>query len=106
MPAIIEEFEAMIEKDPQNAMARYILANEYLKAGMDENAIEQLRAYLQLTEDEGAAYRMLGQVLDRLGRIDEARQAYEQGIAQALKHGHPGMAEEFRETLQELSASN
>ena len=102
----IKDFETMLEIDPNNAVVRYVLANEYLKAGMNEKAVEQIQAYLQLKEDEGAAYRMLGQALDRRGCLDEARQAYETGIEQATKHGHLGMANEFRETLKELRASN
>jgi predicted Zn-dependent protease len=106
MSTIIEEFEAFLASEPGNAMVRYILANEYFKAGRNAQAVEQLEAYLRLQEDEGAAYRMLAQALDRLGRIDEARRAYESGIRQAMRHGHPGMAEEFREALEELPSAN
>ena len=97
-----EDFESMLSQDPNNVLARYMLANEYVKAGMYEKVVEQINAYLQLQEDEGAAYRMLAQALEQLGRLDEARQAYEKGIEQALKHHHPGMADEFRQSLEEL----
>jgi predicted Zn-dependent protease len=104
MSTAIEDFESMVHQSPHNALARYMLANEYIKASLYEKAVEQLNAYLQLQEDEGAAYRMLAQSLEKLGRIDEARQAYEKGIEQAMKHGHPGMADEFRQALEELEA--
>jgi exonuclease VII small subunit len=49
---------------------------------------------------------MLAHSLEKLRRLDEARQAYENGIQQALKHGHPGMADEFRQALEELESWN
>jgi hypothetical protein len=47
-------------------------------------------------QDEGNAYMRLGEALQRLGREDEAREAYERGIRQAEKFGHSGMAEDLR----------
>jgi hypothetical protein len=47
-------------------------------------------------EDEGNAYLRSGEVLTKLGREDEAREAYGAGIGQAEKFGHSGMAEDLR----------
>ncbi len=47
-------------------------------------------------KDEGNAYLRLGEVLTKLGRKDEARDAYGAGIGQAEKFGHSGMAEDLR----------
>ena len=63
--------------------------------------MEHLHAYLALAEDEGNAYGRLGQALRRLGREEEARDAYRRGIEAATRHGHPTMAEEFEEELEE-----
>ncbi len=41
-------------------------------------------------------------MLERLGREDEARAAYEAGIRQAEKYGHGGMADELRAALVDL----
>jgi len=62
----------------------------------------ELRAYLALTEDEGNAWGRLGDALGRLGRTDEAADAYLEGIDQAIRHGHHGMADEFREAVEAL----
>jgi len=43
---------------------------------------------------------MLGEALLKLGRKEEAKDAYIKGIEAAYKHGHPGMAEEFDEAIQ------
>jgi hypothetical protein len=53
-------------------------------------------------QDKGNAYARLGEVLWRLGREDEARNAYEAGIRQAEKFGHSGMAEDLRLAIIQL----
>jgi E3 SUMO-protein ligase RanBP2 len=95
----VETLKALVAKNPNNPLGRYGLANEYLKLEMYEEAIDEIRAYLKLKDDEGAAYRMLGEALLKLGRNEEAREAYRNGIEAAERHGHPGMAEEFEEIL-------
>lgn len=99
---MVETLRKLVEKNPGNALGRFGLANEYMKLGMYEEAIEQIKEYLKIKDDEGAVYRMLAEACLRLGRVDEARQAYELGISAALKHGHPSMAEEFEEALESL----
>lgn len=96
----IESLKSLLQKNPDNPLGRYGLANEYFKMEMYEEAIEELNAYLKLKDDEGAAYRMLGEALLKLGRKEEARETYRKGIETAERHGHPGMAEEFEETLE------
>jgi predicted Zn-dependent protease len=98
----IETFKALVDKSPGNTLNRYGLANEYFKAGMYEEAIEEIRIYFTLKDDEGAAYRMLAEALLKLGRKEEAKEAYVKGIEAAYKHGHPGMAEEFDEAIQSI----
>ena len=95
----IEAFRQMLESDPENTMVRFGLANEYLKAEQYEAAIAALTDYLQRTDDEGAAYGMLARALEKVGRRDDARRAYERGIEAAQRHSHPSMAEDYRMTL-------
>ena len=99
----LETLKAMLESEPNDPMLHYMLANEYFKMGSYPEVVEHLKTYLQLREDEGAAYRILGHALLKLGRIQEARRAFQEGIRAALKHHHPTMAEEFEEVLKELS---
>ena len=96
----IDYFERMLAKNPDNPTGLLALANEYRKAGRDEDEAAVLQRYLATHEnDEGNAYARLGEVLSRLGRTDEAREAYATGIGQAEKHGHSGMAEDLRLAL-------
>ena len=98
----LETFRAMVAKNPENALARFGLANEALKAGLYDEAQEQLVAYLARHDDEGNGYGRLAEALERLGRRDEAREALRQGIAASRRCGHPGMASEFEARLEEL----
>lgn len=98
----IEIFNKMLIDDPNNTTVRFGLANELLKLERFEEAANELKTYLNQADDQGAAYGKLAQALERLGRIDEAREAYRQGIAAANRHGHPGMAQDFEMALADL----
>jgi predicted Zn-dependent protease len=98
----LDHFARLVADDPTVARARFAYANELLHAGRDEDAVGELRAYLELAEDEGNAWGRLAEALARLGRRDEAADAYLTGIDQSLKHGHTGMAAEFEAALQAL----
>lgn len=98
----IELFKKMIAADPNNSTVRFGLANELLKLERFEEAASELQTYLSQTDDQGNAYGKLAQALERLGKIDEARAAYQQGIATANRHGHPGMAQDFEMALADL----
>jgi predicted Zn-dependent protease len=95
----IELFKQMLASDPRNTSVLFGLAKEYEKAGRDEELIETLNSYLENVDDEGNAFGMLAGAYERLGKRDQAREAYERGIETAQRHGHPGMAEEYRMTL-------
>lgn len=98
----VEIFRKMLNGDPNNTTVRFGLANELLKLERFEEAANELSTYLSQTDDQGAAYGKLAQALERLGRVDEAREAYQQGIAAANRHKHPGMAQDFEMALADL----
>ncbi len=104
MSARLDSFRAMMAKNPDNALARFGVATEALKEGLYEEAVEHFRIYLAMHDDEGNAYLRLAEALERLGRVDEAREALRQGMATAQRHGHPGMAAEMEERLESLGA--
>ena len=98
----LETFRAMVQKNPGNALARFGLANEALKAGEWEEAREQLEIYLAGYDDEGNGWGRLAEALAQLGRADEARAALRRGIEASNRFGHPGMAAEFEARIEEL----
>jgi len=95
----IDLFKQMLVSDPGNTSVLFGLAKEYEKAGLNDDLIEIVIHYLEISDDEGNAYGMLASAYERTGQRDKAREAYERGIETAQRHGHPGMAEEYRVTL-------
>jgi Flp pilus assembly protein TadD len=98
----LEYFEKLVGTAPNEARARFGFAHELFKAERWEDAAREFRAYLELAEDEGNAWGRLAESLARLGRIDDAADAYLTGIDQAIKFGHNGMADEFRDAMELL----
>ena len=65
----IDYFERMLADNPDNPTGLLALANEYEKAGRDEDEAAVLEHYLAVqVDDEGNAYARLGSVLSNLGR--------------------------------------
>jgi predicted Zn-dependent protease len=98
----ITAFEAMIAKNPANALIRFGLATELLKVERWAEAIVQLELYLAQLEDEGNGWLKLADALAHEGRGDEARAAIARGIVAANKHGHVGLAAELAERRGEI----
>jgi predicted Zn-dependent protease len=96
----IEVFEQMLASDPANTMVLFGLAKEYEKSGDDAKVIDTLERYLAAADDEGNAYGMLARAYERTEQQSKAREAYERGVNAATLHGHPGMAQEYREILE------
>jgi tetratricopeptide (TPR) repeat protein len=97
----IEYFERMLADNPDNPTGLLALANEYNKVDRYEDEAAVLERYVATVggDDEGNAYLRLGDALQRIGRVDEARTAYETGMNQAEKFGHSAMAEDLRAAL-------
>ena len=90
----------MLAGDPANTAVLFGLAKEYEKSGDDGKVIQTLERYLAAADDEGNAYGMLARAYERAGDRDKARDTYVRGAEVAMAHGHPGMAEEYREILE------
>ena len=99
MTSRIEVFEQMLAGDPANTIVLFGLAKEYEKSGEDAKVIEMLERYIASADDEGNAYGMLARAYERTNQTVKARGAYERGVNAATLHGHPGMAQEYREIL-------
>ena len=91
----------MADARPDDPRPRFGLALEHERAGEWDDAARELRAYLALTDDQGNAWGRLGKALRELGRDDEAKEAYRTGVDAAYRHGHPTMAGEFEQVLED-----
>lgn len=91
----------MLAKRPDDPRLRFGLAAEYEKLEQWDKVVEQLQAYLHTTDDQGNAWGRLALALRKLGREAEAATALQKGIDAARRHGHPSMAAEFEEMLEQ-----
>jgi Flp pilus assembly protein TadD len=98
--ARIEALMTMVSDEPNDTMARFMLATELYKEGHFEDSVVHLEAYLKLKQDEGPAYQLLGDALTSLGRNQEARWAFRHGVEAAREHGHSALASELEERLE------
>jgi tetratricopeptide (TPR) repeat protein len=72
---------SLLAQNPDNSFVRYGLAMEYVKAGEFEQAMDEFAAILEREPSYSAAYFHGGQTLEKMGRIEEAREYYRRGIA-------------------------
>jgi len=93
---------AMVARAPDNALARFGLANELLKTRAWAEAAEQLELYLARYDDEGNGWGRLAEAYAALGRVDDARAALQKGVEASYRFGHVGMAGELEERMDEL----
>ena len=70
----------MAEQNPTNSFARYGLAMELVKAGQLEAAVGEFKGVLENDANYSAAYFHGGQTLEKLRRLDDARDLYRQGV--------------------------
>jgi Flp pilus assembly protein TadD len=98
----MEILKSMVEQNPRDTFARYGLAMEYANNGELENAVAEFRALLQFNPDYSAAYFHGGQALEKLGRVEEARQTYLQGIEVTSRTGDQHTRSELQGALDLL----
>jgi tetratricopeptide (TPR) repeat protein len=83
----LEMLKQMLEQNPQNSFAHYGLAMEYANTGQLDEAVGAFRSLIETDQSYVAAYYHGGQALEKLGRTQEARAMYEQGIEASTRKG-------------------
>ncbi len=98
----ITNLQRMLTANPNDPQLHYFLATDLYNAKRYQEAVPVINRYLELSpNDQGAGFRILGISLFETGDRPAAKSALERGILQAMQHGHPSMAQEFRDTLDE-----
>lgn len=97
----MDQIEAMLADDPDDAFLRYGLAMEHAGQGDDDTAATVLRDLLARSPYV-PAFHMLGQALGRLGRDSEAVEVLRTGVAAATKAGDLHAAGEMQGLLSTL----
>lgn len=93
--AIIANLEKLLGGPRDNALLRYSLGNEWLKAGDAQQAAARLREAVERDAGFSAAWKLLGRALAENGQAAEALAAYEQGIVVAEGKGDVQAAKEM-----------
>ncbi len=98
----LEALRSMLSQDPGNTLARYGLAMEFANQGRLEEAMGEYGALLERDPNYAAAYYHGGQALERLGRVDEARDWYARGIEVTTRTGDAHARSELQAALDLL----
>ena len=93
--AIIANLEKLLDGPRDNALLRFSLGNEYLKAGDPALAAMRFREAVARDAKFSAAWKLLGKALSESGQTAEALAAYEHGIAVAETRGDVQAAKEM-----------
>lgn len=104
--ARMEQIEAMLADDPDDAFLRYGLAMEHASAGDDAACVEVLRDLIARTAETTPyvpAYLQAGQALVRLDRITEACDVLRQGVDVARRVGDTHAQGEMQGLLESVS---
>jgi tetratricopeptide (TPR) repeat protein len=92
----------MVAQNPADAFARYGLAMELVKGGELAGAVSEFRALLEHNPNYAAAYFHGGQVLEKLGDVEQARALYEKGIEVTARTGDQHTKSELQAALDML----
>lgn len=98
----LEILKGMVEQSPADSFLRYGLAMEHRNTGDLEGAVREFRALMAANPDYSPAYFHGGQTLERLGRLEEARELYEKGVEVTTRNGDQHARSEMQAALDML----
>lgn len=99
----LDALRRMADNRPDDSRLQFGLAVELLNRGETREGAAALKRYLDLSEDEGNGWGRLGAALADLGEVEEAREAYREGIRIAGARGHSGLVEELEEAMEDIT---
>lgn len=91
----LEALEQLIGGPRDNALLRYSLGGEYLKAGNAAKAVEYLQSAVERDLRFSAAWKLLGKALTEAGDPAAALAAYRRGIEVSTERGDVQAAREM-----------
>lgn len=92
----------IVEQNPNDAFARYGLAMEHANRGDLTTGLAEFAKLVEMHPDYSAGYHMAAQNLAKAGRIDEAKDYLERGIAAAERTRNMHARAEMQQMLEEL----
>ena len=97
-----ENLEALLAKGNDSALLRFSLGDIYLRENNPAKAIEHFAKAVTFDAGYSAAWKLYGKSLVAAGRLDEALEIYNTGIAVAQKKGDKQAEKEMRVFLRRV----
>lgn len=98
----IAQFQALVERQPDNELFRFSLAQALVANGQVAEAVPQFERCAAKKSDWMMPRILLGKALLQLGRRTEAKPILEAALALALEQHHEEPERELRALLAEL----
>jgi|SRR5271167_1258409 len=98
----IAALREILAANPNDAFARYALGLEHSGSGDTDAALSEFQALLAAHPDYTNGYFMAAQVLERAGRLDEAREMLAKGIETARQSNNQHALSEMQDMLDQL----
>ena len=98
----LEILKNLVAQNPADSFARYGLAMAYAAAAKHAQAVDEYTKLIEMNPNYVAAYYHGGQALEKLGRLDEARQIYRRGIQVCAQIGDEHTRSELQAVLDLL----
>jgi len=102
VPSRLEQFQALAARQPENQLFRFSLAQALEAESRAEEALEHYRFCVAAKADWMMPRILLGKVLLRLGRREEAGTVLREALALAVAQHHEDPERELRALLAEL----
>ena len=99
----LDILRSMVEQKPEDSFARYGLAMELMNTGDLQASVGEFRKLLEFNPNYAAGYFHGGQTLEKLGRIEEAREIYRKGIEVTAATGDSHTQGELMAALQMIT---
>ena len=102
MPSRSEQFQALVARHPENELFRFSLAQALEAEGRGEDAIVHYTYCVEIKRDWMMPRILLGKLLLKLGRRDEAKPLLESALQLAIDQHHEDPERELRALLAEM----
>lgn len=99
----LQALRNILDRNPADSFARYGLAMEFVKAGDYEAALAEFESLLAVAPNYLYAYYHAGQALEKLGRLEQAKNMYRRGLEAAVAAGDSHAQSELSGALEQLS---
>ncbi len=96
------KLEESLSSDPSDTFLRYGLAVQCLRDGDTAEGRQRLLDLIADSPDDVAAHQQLGQSYMEEGEVEQARQAFQVGIARAQAQGDAKAAVEMQGFLEQI----